>query len=357
MIIFVLIIGLLCLYNLKLPLKKNAVICYENGIFNDYMSLEKTTSIKGIFILIVFVNHAVSYLTLNDTILDKSYNMLIGNFVGQSMVSLFLFYSGYGVILSIDKKGRDYIKSIPTKRFLKVLLHFDIAVLLFLVLSVALGKEITFVKVLLSFVGWDSLGNSNWYIFDILTLYLITYISFIIARNNKFVGLVINFVLCAVFVIAMHEVKDLWWYDTIMCYPVGMLFYVIKPYFDEIIKKNKVYYWVSLIALVGALGVCIMLSSNMFVLFVKHIVFAMVVVVATMKFSINNKILNFLGTHLFSIYILERIPMNILSEFGLTNKYLFVALSFVATIPICIAFDFAMKRLDAVLFSKKSLSK
>ena len=42
------------------------------------------------------------------------------------MVTMFLFYSGYGVFESIKKKKEKYINTIPKRRFLKTLINFAI---------------------------------------------------------------------------------------------------------------------------------------------------------------------------------------------------------------------------------------
>lgn len=356
MIIFLLIIGALCLYKLKLPVKKSIDSGYDNGIFSDYMSVEKTTSIKGIFILIVFLNHVVSYFTLEESFLDQSYYIIVGKIIGQSMVSLFMFYSGYGVMLSIDKKGSDYVKSIPAKRFLKVLLHFDIAVLIYYIISIAMHKETGVIQLLVSLTGWESVGNSNWYIFDILVLYLITYISFTAARNNKKLGIILNIILCAAFVVLLKYTKDYWWYDTVFCYSVGMLFYYAKPKIESVFQSSKWMYWAALIVVLGAFAVSYKFRGNIICMFARHILFAIIVVMGTMKFSINNKILNFFGRHLFSIYILQRIPMIVLSYFEFDNKYLFILISFALTILICLGFDWVIAKLDSVIFKNKSLA-
>ena len=89
-----------------------------------------------------------------------------------------MFYSGYGMLESIKSKGMDYVKSIPGKRFAKVLLHMEIAVLLFLLTDFAIGKSYGLKTTLLSFTFWTSIGNSNWYIFIILCLYLIVFSAF-----------------------------------------------------------------------------------------------------------------------------------------------------------------------------------
>ena len=44
----------------------------------------------------------------------------------QLMVTMFLFYSGYGVMESIKRKGDDYIKSFPKKRILTTLINLFI---------------------------------------------------------------------------------------------------------------------------------------------------------------------------------------------------------------------------------------
>ena len=100
---------------------------------NDYLSPEKTTTIKGIFIVLVFFSHFNSYVMYSNT-LDNVYVKIIG-YVGQAMVAPFLFYSGYGVMEQITKKGNSYIKSIPIKRFLVTMIKFDLAVFLFYIIK------------------------------------------------------------------------------------------------------------------------------------------------------------------------------------------------------------------------------
>lgn len=92
------------------------------------------------------------------------------------MVAMFMFYSGYGVMESIRSKGMNYVHSMPKKRILSTWIHFAFIVALYVLLTVAIGNEITLKQLLLSFIGWDSVGNSNWYIFDILCLYLMSFV-------------------------------------------------------------------------------------------------------------------------------------------------------------------------------------
>ena len=235
------------------------------------------------------------------------------------------------------------------------IINTDIAVYLFIVMQFILGDaDISVKKVLCAFIGWEAFGNSNWYIFAILCMYISTFISFVVFKNNKYLALAFNLLLIGVYVFIMHEVKDIWWYDTVLCYFAGMIFYVAQPLCEKIVRSGKFVYWVLLAAVLVLLLFGIKFRMNMYFLFIKHILFAGAVVLITMKFGIHNKILNFCGKHLFSIYILQRLPMIVFSKLGIDNKYIFVILSFAATILLCIGFDKVMSIIDGRLFKKKT---
>lgn len=171
--LLLLLIGvlLLCLYRIEPQL---------SGFNGDYLSKGSTNSIKGIFILLIVVSHSLGYIHSGayrfSSIGDGILLWIIGH-LGQLVVVMFLFYSGYGVSESYKRKGPDYVKGFPRRRILTTLLNFDVAIVAFLLLGLLLGTPMSAKQVLLSFVGWESVGNSNWYIFVILLCYVISYLS------------------------------------------------------------------------------------------------------------------------------------------------------------------------------------
>ena len=72
-----------------------------------------------------------------------------------------------------------------------------------------------------------------------------------------------------------------------------------------------------------------------------------------MKLDVCNPILIFFGKHLFEMYILMRIPMLILQRLGVTNVYLFVFLSFAATVLLAVGFKKLTGAIDKPLFAAK----
>lgn len=169
-----------------------ALICYKasfrkKDFYEDYLDKYQCNSIKGIFILLVFLSHITPYITKSGYVygqLDKV-ALLIGNNIGQLVVVMFLFYSGYGVMEQVQKRGTDYVNSMPRKRILVTLLNFDVAVVLFVIANLLLGLDLSVRQIVLSLFCWDSVGNSNWYIFVILACYTIVYLGYKLIRMTS----------------------------------------------------------------------------------------------------------------------------------------------------------------------------
>lgn len=83
---------------------------------------------------------------------------------------------------------------------------------------------------------------------------------------------------------------------------------------------------------------------------ISQVALCAVIVAATMKIDLHNKILQFFGTRLFEIYILMRIPMIVLLHFHITNTYFFVLISFAATVALAFLFKKVLKFVDGKIF-------
>lgn len=161
----------------------------KNEFFEDYCSREQTTSINGLFVIIIFIGHiAQRLLKIPDGPMTDPLSapyITFRSYMDQLVVVPFLLYSGYGIMESIKKKGKDYVKGIPTKRFFKVWYHLALVVTLFLVQGLILGKSYDASTILLSYIGWKNVGGSNWYIFVTLAMYLAVFVSFMLLGKFK----------------------------------------------------------------------------------------------------------------------------------------------------------------------------
>ena len=300
LILYLVIIILLVLWRIRFSSEK------------DYLSKDRCNSIKGIFILMIFLTHSLQYISAGGFVfmgIDIITHRLL-NFLGQLVVVMFLFYSGYGVAIQIKSKGETYVRQMPKRRILKTLLNFDIAVFLFVVLALLLSHPLSVRQVFLSLIAWDSVGNSNWYIFIILLCYLITYIVHRLGFGYACWGILL---LSFLAMLLLSYFKQTHWYDTILSYPAGYIFASYRQRIESFLKRYYIYILVvfsSVFVLTHGYGPYLRgLRSN-----IMAIAFALIIVMITMKVEVGNRCLQWFGSNLFPLYIYQRIPMITISD-------------------------------------------
>lgn len=258
----------------------------------------------------------------------------IDGLMEQLIVTTFLFYSGYGIWVSLKTK-KDYLQKFP-KRIFKVWLQFVIAVCLFLFLNLIKGKVYSTPTILLSFMAWQSVGNSNWYILAILLLYTLSYIGGRMTSQDSLTTIIFVTTGCCVYVIMLILCgKGNWYYNTIFCYPLGMLFGKYEHKIRTLLEKTDAYlmivmscsaaFMVSYLYTLKCHGVIWLVMVEL-----RSIFFVLLVILATSRIKIGNPVLNWLGKHSFEIYILQRLPMIALSGIDM-NQYVYFLICVVVT--------------------------
>lgn len=347
MILFIVILALVTVYGMKI---------YGPKDFNkEYISRNNSTAVKGIFVFLIFMSHFLQYYSVVDSF-DNQYKE-IRLFLGQLIVVMFLFYSGYGIFESVKRKDIAYIKGFPKNRVLKTLFHLDLAILIYFIRNLIMGVSMTTDKVLLSLIGWSTIGNSNWFMFAILVLYLVVYASFMIFRKNKALALLSTTLLTVVYIIVMREYSGMasYWYNTSLCLPLGLWYSYFKDKIEAVFMKNNIVYHI-ILAVIFTLFMVTHYNKNPLTVYIFWtLLFTLFIVLVTMKVKIGNKALYWLGNHVFSVYILQRLPMSIFVKFDAiaSNRYLFFILSFVATAIISELFDRGTGALDKLIFDRK----
>ncbi len=327
----------------------------KNEFFADYLCPKNTATINAIFSVLIFLSHGVQYVTLNGP-LDLPY-FTMRAFLGQIVVVSYLFFSGYGIMESIGKKGKAYVKAMPYNRFFGLWYQFAIVVGMYFLTNLAVGKNMKLSQVLLAFTGFTSLGNSNWYLFATFVLYIIVFVSFSVAGKRHWFGADLTCLLSVVYVVIMIEGEYLppRFYNTLLCFPLGMLYSLMKPKLDQFLMKNDGV-WIT--AFVGVLGAFLYLSQNRnqdrWFEIAFYLVSSLIMVLFMMKVQIRSSVLDWFGNHIFSFFVLQRIPMIVLKEVGFGKyPYGFLILSFFVTVFLATWFDMAVEKINGVLFKKK----
>ena len=331
MIVAFLILGVFCLIGLR-----------YSPFHEEYLSKNQTTMIKGIFAVIIFFSHSLQYVQISSSFMDVSFQLIL-RMIGQLMVAVFFFYSGYGIYYSYMNK-KDYLNGFLFKRVGMTWFHFFVALCFYFVLNLVLGIEFSFKTHLLALTGWDTIGNSNWFVFDILVLYILEFVVLKYFKYKKFGSLV----LVSGLIVGLYILKPSYWYNILLCFPFGIYYAAYKPKVDSFLK-NKIRYWIGFF-LSFVLFLYCGIKGGLILYNVASCLFVWLVTMFTMKVQIGNKVLKWLGDYSFQIYIYMRIPMILFKYLGWNEHvYMFFVLSFVCTLLIAWVMKCVQSKLDVRL--------
>ena len=137
------------------------------------------------------------------------------------------------------------------------------AVILYIMINLVLGNHYTYLDYLGAFTAWVNIGNSNWYIFSILFLYLVVYIVFKYSYDTRdLLHILMVAGMCLIYAVTLKCLgKESFWYNTVLVFPAGMFWAYEEKCLTAFIKKNWVYEGCVVIALL-ALGMSLAYVKN-----------------------------------------------------------------------------------------------
>lgn len=338
MIFFLFALVILCVYQ---------VTIYQKPAFcRDYLSKDNTMCVRGLFVLLIIASHFKQYVELSGRF-DKAYRSF-SNYLAQTVVVMFLFYSGYGIYEAVKAKGPSYIQAFPRKRILPTWVHFAAAILCFAAVNLCFGVHHGVRQTLLALTGWTSIGNSNWYMFAVFFLYFATWISFSCFSRSHAAALTAVTACSCLYVLLLYGRRDSYWYSTIFCYAAGMWYSYWKERIERFLfEREHAYYAALILAAFSVLFIRPYIAVLPVLYACWSVLFALMVVLVSMKISVHNPILHWFGDYTFEIYILQRIPMRILQQFHLERyPYLFFFLVLLTVPPIAWLFRKLLRVVD-----------
>ncbi|WP_225046843.1 hypothetical protein [Lacticaseibacillus kribbianus] len=332
-----------------------------NTLARDYIDHRTTMTINGFFLFLVFFSHFSSYLPAQTQLFHLSGIWL--HIQRQVIVTPFLFFSGYGIMTQLIRRGHQYVDSFPVKRFFFVWFRFFVAVSLFWLVSLVMHVDYPLRKVALAYTGLVSIGNSNWYIFVVLVLYIVTYVAFKLFGKRQTLALVVTGLLILAYVVVAYRRRMVpAFYNTIFCYYAGMLYAVHKDRITRWVAGSWPRYLLTGLLLAAAFcATYLLVSRTIFgwrVLWYElmSVSFALGVTWFAMRVRVVNPLLAYMGGGaMFSLYMLQRLPMIVGSRLGLqANPIPYFLLVVVATFAISWVFEYVVNAVLGVLIHKRT---
>ena len=169
--------------------------------------------------------------------------------VGLLFVAVFLFCSGFGLYMRW-KTDPDYLRHFLRRRVAPVVIAFYLSEIIYVLVRWAMGEKLTPVKVLIYLAGLKLANFNAWYIIAIVYLYLVFFLAFrLCKKDSTAIALVTFFTLAYTVLGAIIDHNDWWftgewWYNSIILFPLGMIFAKHEKRVTAFLKKG---YWFWLI--------------------------------------------------------------------------------------------------------------
>ena len=135
--------------------------------------------------------------------------------------------------------------------------------------------------------------------------------------------------------------KKHYWYNTLFCFNLGIWYSNYKQQIESFLKISKNYAIIFVISVISFLVSFFLIETQSPLFIIKALLFTVLFVLCQMKFLFTpSKIYSQLGKHIFSVYMLQRIPFILLTDLALNkNIYLFFIGTLISTIAIATVYD------------------
>lgn len=278
-----------------------------------YEKRELTDMIKYIAALLVVNGHLFSF-GGGPEYLAQELN------IGPLCVSLFLFFSGYGLMHSYAEKGNAYLKGFISHRIGKVLLPLLTAYIVTLpVYRIVVGPFDW--RTVFSTLHWGGpFLKFSWYVSEIVILYLLFFISMKLQIKEKskiwLLTSLVFFLICAMIVTQ----QPIWYIESLPAFLIGIWFH---KYEDKILVSKLP----SVIGYLSAMTLCLILiisfrwhtiTENLGILtafryqyaayFIMNIVFVLATVIIVKNMPSPRKKMQFCRYY-YEIYLMQNCAM------------------------------------------------
>lgn len=264
------------------------------------LSHENTNALRGICIVLIVFHHVSQIMPF------PGFMRLFEN-LGYLGVSVFLFLSGYGLMMSHKKKA-DTVKSFIRKRLVKVYLPFVLANIVTLSVTVFyMNLQLDAVEIIKYVTGIVLINKSYWFVICIMYLYVVFLVAFDILKLTKSRAVIfISIMTIGYWVFCFYLGLEKWWYTTSFCFLIGGM--------QALGFLNRMPKAINSIIIIFTLGVSLYFgfSNNQIVAClaktVSAIAFISLIVFALKHVSINSKIYSAIGLVSYEVYLIHVMP-------------------------------------------------
>lgn len=307
----------------------------------DYLSYKNTKCLKGIFAVLILLHHLYQYSKINTIWCVKFFL----NSIGELAVAMFFFFSGYGLMTSYVKKGKDYVDGMVKNKIEPFYLTYIIMSNIYILLYSFIGREISAELILKTLTFGQTIIEFGWYLQTILIFYLMFYIIFKFCKSTiiKSIFLATGWIsYCMICVILRLPTT---WYVSSLAFLLGIWWSYNNEKIYKLLTDKKIIFINSTIALIlffilFVFGIKPILPTNLRVISktISNVIFVILAMHICYFYGnsriIYNNITEKLGNISYEIYVSQGIFL-ILFRSGkiyIDNTYVYIIVTFISTI-------------------------
>ncbi len=264
-----------------------------NGVVKDF-DARRTLPLRGIAAIVVVLYHVAANVREVPVL-----NQFL--WFGDIAVCLFFFLSGYGLLVSYNKKGDNYLHGFLKHRFAKLLPPFLIAAIGYEIYQSFQPEHSTLGSIMAIAHGGTILPDS-WFVLTIMVYYLLFFACARLFRKPHALVVALWFASVAYVALCYGLGWDQYWYKTVCAINVGFTYALFEDRVKAVIATHRnALLWAS-----AAIALAIVaFSLTSVVLPVSFLIPLLVVAVVYAMGMCRSRTLDFLGTISYEIYIMQ----------------------------------------------------
>ena len=275
----------------------------RNNCMNEaYLSIDTGKNLRGFFAVVVVCHHLAQRV-------DAGFLFQQFNHVGHLCVAVYFFLSGYGLQRS-HMASESYKKHFLQRRLPKILLPYVTVTALFWVENMLNGVVYSLTDILWAILTGSPIVSFSWYIISICCFYIAYWVFMhICEKNNPMMILCAGLWFVVYLAICMLLGYGGWWYNTPQLLILGIAW---ACYEKEIVNRLTIHYkkavWITAAAFIVAFILKSIIPLTPFPLLftmLTGIFFVALVMLLSLKATIGNPVLRFLGDISLETYLIH----------------------------------------------------
>ena len=237
MYLFYFLVGVLLVYGAK--------ICPRGEWNGEYTSLKQMKMLQGATVLCISFHHMAQKTCApwhEGRYIVHGMDFFVP--IGFMLCAVFLFCSGYGLYKSLKTKP-DYLEHFVRRRILPLVAAYYLSEIIYTIVRLLMGEKMSALTVVWYLSGLHMANFNTWYIIAIIFFYFVFFLAFrSCKKDGSAIFLVFVVTLLYTYAGAMidHQenwfMRGEWWYNSILLFPVGLLFAKYESKVTAFFKKG-----------------------------------------------------------------------------------------------------------------------